>query len=157
VQIRKFIFIPLFLAMLAPRCQDSDVKSIAENLNRAAIAIDTAQSTVISAHEEGIINKNSADSVVVITVRVAYAIRAANVLTREFSELSEESRDHLLEILIPVLGALEDGLSNENLNIITNANVKSSVEISLRTALVALQTVQGFLKVRGATEGGSIQ
>jgi len=144
---KRFIFIPLLLLTMAPACSDSDLATLATNLNRAATAVDTVQGTVIAAHESDLISKADADSIVTITVKVARAIGLANSLTREFTNMPEDGRDQLVEILVPVMDTLEEGLMDENLGIITDAGLKSAIELGFRTALLGLQTAKTLLEV----------
>jgi len=144
---RKLLFIPLLLFVMAPACSDSDLENLALNLNRAATALGTVQGTVIAAHDTGVIDKPTADSIVTITVRVARAIDVANNLTRDFSTMPEGSRDQLLEILVPVADALQEGLTDANMGLITDAGTRSAVELGFRSALLALQGAQALLEV----------
>ena len=144
----KFLSFPV-IAMLcmAPACSDSDLENLALNLNRAATALGTVQDTVIAAHDTGLIDKPTADSIVTITVRVARAIGVANTLTRDFSTMPETGRDQLLEILVPVADALAEGLTDANMGLITDDGTRSAVELGFRTALLALQGAQALLEV----------
>jgi len=85
-----------------------------------------------------------------ICKEVQMAIVLANNLTRQFSELPPGGRDQLLEILIPVMDALEAAVSDEKLSIIIDDSLRSAVSIGLKTALEVLRTAQTILEVKDA-------
>ncbi len=156
----KVLLLPIIaMVCMAPACSDGDLETLATNLNRAATALGTVQDTVIAAHDDGMFSddvddqgvvtqtaKQKADVIVSITVRVARAIDIANELTRDFSTMPEGGRDQLLEILVPVAEALEEGLTDSNMGLITNAGTRSAIELGFRTALLALQGAQALLE-----------
>lgn len=162
MKLKSFIFIPLlWLVTMAPMCSDSNLANVAGGLNKASIAVDTVQSTVMEAFELGVFKddvdengvvtqtaKQKADTIVVLTVKVARAIGLANGLTREFTTMPEGGRDQLLEILLPVIETLEEGLTDESLDIIPDGDLKSAVEFGFRAALLGLQTAQTLLEAR---------
>lgn len=148
MRLKVFLLPIIAMTLMAPGCSDADLETLATNLNRAAIAVDTVQGTVIAAHDNGIIEKADADTIVTITVKVARAMVLANGLTREYSTMPEGGRDQLLEILLPVVEVIEEGLTDANMGIITDASLKSAVEMGFRTALLGLQTAKALLEAK---------
>ncbi len=144
---RRLLFIPLLLVGMSATCGDSDIQSIGDGLNRASIAVGTAQSAVISAFDAGLIDKSDADAIVTVAVKVARVIGEANALTREFSELPAGSRDELFEILVPVLGTIENALTDEQLNLITDEGLRSKIRLNFNIALAGIRIAQSFLEV----------
>ena len=151
---RKLMFLPLFsLVLMAGMCDEKDIVKIATALNTATKSVGVVQDTTIAAHDtlgEEVFPKADADAIVVICKEVQMAILLANNLTRQFSELPPGGRDQLLEILIPVMGALESAVSDEKLSIIIDGSLRSTVSTGLNTALGVMRTAQAILEVRDA-------
>ncbi len=139
--------IPLLLVVTAPSCGDDDLKRVGRTLNEAARSIQILQTTVIDARDADLINKNSADAVVTITVKVARAIGRANTLTRNFSRLDPEDRNGVLEILEPVLIALQAGAADEALTGITDDSLKASIKLAFAATITALQAAKAIMEV----------
>ena len=139
--------IPLLLTLTAPSCGDDDLKRVGRTLNQAVRDIQILQSEVIDARDADRINKDSADAVVLITVRVARAIGRANTLTRNFSRLDPEDRDGVLEILDPVLIALQAGAADEALTGITDQILKASIQLAFAATITAIETAKAIMEV----------
>jgi len=145
---RKLVSLPLFLVLIAAWCDEDNLTKIAQGLNSATTALQTVQNTVKNAFFAGVIEKTDADAYVKISVDVAAAIQLANDRTRAFSELPPEGRDEILEILVPVIETLAEGLTDEKLGIISDDDLRSKVKFGLTTALTGLKTAQALLGVQ---------
>lgn len=150
---RKLLFIPLALVMMGQMCSESDIEKIAVALNTATKSVGVVQDAVIAAHDslgEEVFPKADADAIVEICKEVQMAIVLANNLTRQFSELPPGGRDQLLEILIPVMDALEVAASDPELSHIADDTLRSAVALGFRTALGVMRTAQRILEVKDA-------
>lgn len=139
--------IPLLLVVTAPSCGNDDLKRVGRVLNEAVRSIQILQSTVIDAHDAGLMEKASADEVVSLTVRVAIAIGRANTLTRNFSRLEPDQRNNLLQILDPVLIALKEGVLDSELSGIADESLRASIKLGFESVITAIETVKLIIGV----------
>lgn len=139
---RKFLFVPLFLCMIAAGCGDA-LRSMAEGLNKAAISIGEVQGIIIAAWENDVITKAQSDQYIEdITVPVLSAIGAANGAVTLLIARESTDRDEMLEILPPVIEALSEALADDKIGLINNAATKAAVQLGLRSMVSALRTIQ---------------
>lgn len=144
---RKFLFVPLFLVCLAAGCGDA-LRSMAEGLNKAAVSIGEVQTIIIAAWENDVITKAESDQYIEgITVPVLTAISHANGAVALLIARDEVDRDELLEILPPVLAALDAALADEKIGLISNAGTKAAVQLGLVGIVTALTTIQALTEV----------
>ena len=150
---RKLLFLPLALVLMGAWCNESDIEKIATALNTATKSVGVVQDATIAAHDtlgEETFPKADADAIVQICKEVQMAILLSNNLTRQFSELPQGGRDQLLEILIPVMDTLEVAVSDTELSLITDDNLRAAVTLGFRTALGVMQTAQIILEASDA-------
>lgn len=150
---RKLLFLPLFLLAMGQSCSDSDLDRVAKSLNTATKTVGGVQDAVIAAHDtlgEEVFPKDDADAIVAVCKEVQMAIVLANNLTRNYTEMPEGGRDNLLDILVPVIEALEIAASSEKLSIIIDNSLRSVVSLGLNTALGVMRTAQTILEVNDA-------
>lgn len=139
---RKLLFVPLFLSMVAASCGGA-LQDIAEGLNDAAFSVGEVQTIIIAAWENDVITKEESDQYIEKgTVPVLTAIGHANGAVALLSARDEVDRDELLEILPPVIQALNDALTDENIGIIPNEGTKAAVTLGLQGIVTALTTIQ---------------
>lgn len=139
---RKFLFVPLFLTMIGASCGGA-LQDIAEGLNKAAVSVGEVQTIVIAAWENDVITKAESDGYIAGgTVPVLTAIGHANGAVAVLAARPEVERDELLEIIPPVIAALNDALSDEKLGIITNEGTKAAVSLGLNGIITALSVLQ---------------
>jgi len=139
--------IPLLLVVAAPSCGDDDLKRVGRTLNEAARSIQVIQATIIEAHGAGLISGLHADDLVEITVSVAKAIGEANILTINFSRLDPEDRDDLIEILEPILLALQKGGANASLSDIADENLRASIKLAFEITITAIQSTRAIVEI----------
>lgn len=141
---RKFLFLPLFVLCMAASC-DNALQEIAEGLNKGAISVGEVQGVIIAAWENDIITKEQSDQYIEnLTVPILTAIGHANGAVAVLAVRDEVDRDELLEILPPVIAALNDALADEKIGIIENAATQASVKLGLQGVLTALSTIQAL-------------
>jgi hypothetical protein len=139
---RKLLFVPLFLCMIAAGCSNA-LQSIAEGLNDAAFTIGEVQTIIIAAWENGVITKAQSDQYIEnITVPVISAIGHANGAVALLIARDEVDRDEILEILPPVIAALNAALGDEKIGIIDNVATQSAVRLGITGIITALATIQ---------------
>lgn len=139
---RKLMFLPLFLCMIAASCSGA-LEDIAEGLNDAAFSVGEVQTIIIAAWENGVITKEESDQYIAgITVPVISAIGHANTAVALLAIRDEVERDEILEILPPVITALNGALADENIGIISNPATQAAVKLGLQGILTALMTIQ---------------
>ena len=139
---RKLLFVPLFLTMIAAGC-DNALKTIAEGLNDAAFSIGEVQTIIIAAWENDVITKEQSDQYIEnITVPVLSAIGHANGAAALLIARESTDRDEILEILPPVIAALNEALSDEKIGIIENPATQAAVKLGLVGMVTALATIQ---------------
>lgn len=139
---RKFLFVPLFLSMVAAGCGGA-LQDIAEGLNKAAVSVGEVQTIVIAAWENDVITKEESDQYIESgTVPVLSAIGHANGAVAVLAARPEVERDELLEIIPPVIAALNDALSDQNIGVISNEGTKAAVTLGLNGIITALTVIQ---------------
>jgi hypothetical protein len=139
---RKFLFVPLFLCMIAAGCSNA-LQTIGEGLNDAAFSIGEVQTVIIAAWENDVITKAQSDQYIEgITVPVLSAIGHANGAVALLAARDEVDRDEILEILPPVIAALNEALSDEKIGIIDNVATQAAVKLGLVGMVTALTTIQ---------------
>ncbi|MCK5318255.1 MAG: hypothetical protein KAJ55_10085 [Anaerolineales bacterium] len=139
---RKLLFVPLFLTMIAAGCSNA-LQTIGEGLNDAAFSIGEVQTIIIAAWENDVITKAQSDQYIQnITVPVISAIGHANTAVALLAIRDEVDRDEILEILPPVIAALNEALGDENLGIIENPATQAAVKLGLNGIVTALTTIQ---------------
>jgi len=139
---RKFLFLPLFLCMIAAGCGGA-LQDLAEGLNKAAVSIGEVQTIIIAAWENDVITKAQSDQYIEgITVPVLSAIGHANGAVALLAARDEVDRDELLEILPPVIVAINAALADEKIGIIENPAIQASVKLGLVGIVTALTTIQ---------------
>ena len=139
---RKLLFVPLFLTMIAAGCSNA-LQTIGEGLNDAAFSIGEVQTIIIAAWENDVITKAQSDQYIEnITVPVISAIGHANTAVALLAIRDEVDRDEILEILPPVIAALNEALGDENLGIIENPATQAAVKLGLNGIVTALTTIQ---------------
>lgn len=144
---RRLILLPILLVLMAPSCPDA-LKDIARGLNTAAISVGEVQTLVISASDTGVITKESSDAFLEgATIPILTAIGHANTAVALLVAMEEQDRDEILEILPPVIEAIEGALADEKLGIISNEGTKASVLLTLQSIQAALNIVQASVEV----------
>lgn len=139
---RKLLFVPLFLSMIAAGCGNA-LQTIAEGLNDAAFSVGEVQTIIIAAWENDVITKEQSDQYIEnITVPVISAIGHANTAVALLAVRDEVERDEILEILPPVITALNLALGDENIGIIENPATKAAVSLGIQGIVTALTTIQ---------------
>lgn len=139
---RKFLFLPLFLVCLGAGCDDA-LRSMAEGLNKAAISVGEVQGIIIAASDNNVITKEESDQYLEgITVPVLSAIGTANGAVAILVARESTDRDEILEILPPVIAALNEALADDSIGLISNAGTKASVQLGLQAVVSALRTIQ---------------
>jgi len=140
--VRKLLFVPLFLCMIAAGCSNA-LKTIAEGLNDAAFSIGEVQTIIIAAWENDVITKAESDQYIEnITVPVLSAIGHANGAVALLIARDEVDRDEILEILPPVIAALNAALADEKIGIIENPATQAAVRLGITGIITALATIQ---------------
>ena len=150
---RKLLFLPLFLAASGAMCSDQ-LKDVSLTLNTAARGVEVVQGVVIGACAEAdgvctgdLIDKATADSFVTVTVKVALGIQTANRLTMQFSQMPGGGPAELLDIINPLLATLEDAISDEQLALVADLDLRSKIQVGLTAVKLAVDTAAGFLEV----------
>lgn len=139
---RKLLFVPLLLVCMAAGCDDA-LREITEGLNKAAVSVGEVQGIIIAAWENDVITKEQSDQYIEgITVPVLSAIGTANGAVALLVARDEVDRDEILEILPPVIDALNEALADEKIGLITNAGTKAAVQLLLRSVVSTLRTIQ---------------
>lgn len=139
---RKLLFVPLFLTMIAAGCSNA-LQTVAEGLNDAAFSIGEVQTIIIAAWENDVITKEESDQYIEgITVPVLSAIGHANGAAALLAARDEVDRDEVLEILPPVIAALNEALTDEKIGIIENPATQAAVKLGLQGIVTALTTIQ---------------
>ena len=139
---RKLLFVPLFLTMIAAGC-DNALQSIAEGLNDAAFTIGEVQTIIIAAWENDVITKAESDQYIEnITVPLISVIGHANGAVALLIARDEVDRDEIMEILPPVIVALNLALGDEKIGLIENPATQAAVRLGIQGALTALMTLQ---------------
>lgn len=141
---RKLLFVPLFFCMIAAGC-DNALKTIAEGLNDAAFSVGEVQTIIIAAWENDVITKAESDEYIEnITVPVLSAIGHANGAVALLIARDSVDRDEIMEILPPVIAALNEALSDEKIGIIENPATQAAVKLGLVGMVTALATIQAL-------------
>lgn len=145
---RRLLFIPLLLLVAtAERCPDS-LQKIAEDLNDAAVVTAATQDVVIAAWKSGVITKAVSDIFIEdVTIPILSAIGHANQAVKALDAKEDQNRDDLLEILPPVIEALQAALADEKIEVIKNDATRASIQLSLQGLLTALITLQAVTEV----------
>lgn len=145
---RRLLFIPLLLLVAtAERCPDS-LQKIAEGLNDAAVVTAATQDVVIAAWKSGVITKAVSDIFIEdVTIPILSAIGHANQAVKALDAKEDQNRDDLLEILPPVIEALQAALADEKIEVIKNDATRASIQLSLQGLLTALITLQAVTEV----------
>ncbi len=139
---RKLLFVPLFLTMVAAGCGNA-LQTIAEGLNDAAFTVGEVQTIIIAAWENDVITKEQSDQYIAgITVPVISAIGHANGAVALLVARDEVDRDEIMEILPPVIAALNAALGDDKIGIIENPATQAAVRLGIQGALTALMTLQ---------------
>jgi len=139
---RKLLFVPLFLTMIAAGCTNA-LQSIAEGLNDAAFTVGEVQTIIIAAWENDVITKAESDEYIEnITVPLISVIGHANTAVALLTVRDEVDRDEIMEILPPVIAALNLALSDEKIGIIKNPATQAAVRLGIQGVLTALMTLQ---------------
>lgn len=145
---RRLLFIPLLLLVAtAERCPDS-LQKIAEGLNDAAVVTAATQDVVIAAWKSGVITKAVSDIFIEdVTIPILSAIGHANQAVKALDAKEDQNRDDLLEILPPVIEALQAALADEKIEVIKNDATRASIQLSLQGLLTTLITLQAVTEV----------
>jgi len=139
---RKLLFVPLFLTMIAAGCSNA-LQTIAEGLNDAAFTIGEVQTIIIAAWENDVITKAESDQYIEnITVPLISVIGHANTAVALLAVRDEVDRDEIMEILPPVIAALNLALSDEKIGIIENPATQAAVKLGIQGVLTAMMTLQ---------------
>lgn len=139
---RKLLFVPLFLCMIAAGCGNA-LQSIAEGLNDAAFTIGEVQTIIIAAWENDVITKAESDQYIEnITVPLISVIGHANGAVALLVARDEVDRDEIMEILPPVIAALNEALGDDKIGIIDNVATQAAVRLGIQGVLTALMTLQ---------------
>jgi hypothetical protein len=145
---KRLAIIPLLTLLSCGAARDP--VRIARPLNEAARSIQVVQGAVITSHDLGLVDKETADAVVTITVRVARAIGEANRLTRNLSKIPEANRDSVLAIIGPVMQSLQAALLNPKLSGIADEQLRTRIMIGLQAGLTGLEAARSILEVQSA-------
>jgi hypothetical protein len=128
--------------MIAAGCSNA-LQSIAEGLNDAAFTIGEVQTIIIAAWENDVITKAESDQYIEgITVPLISVIGHANTAVALLAVRDEVDRDEIMEILPPVITALNLALSDEKIGIIENPATQAAVRLGIQGVLTAIMTLQ---------------
>lgn len=137
-----FIALALFVSLTA--CSDPSLKKIAQ----AELDIEQAQAAAIvslnTLHNSGSISDADVQTVGAILVKVNQADAQAIMITKNLATLDPASRSTLRDLIVPVLNAVNFGLSQGIVNI-QNPTAKAAIAASLSAIATSLTIIQSSL------------
>ena len=142
---RAPIFV-LLCALVFPGCGDG-LRDAAHSLLILGKTVAVLQETAINANQAGLLDRPTTNVIMETTLQISLAGKEASVLTRNYAELPEESRDELLEIIKPAILSVRAAVSDPRISGIKDEGTRLSVEAYLATIGVLLESVRTFLEV----------
>ena len=125
----------------APATPSTALQKLATRIDDAAKAVGTLQTTVINANQAKLISDSETASILAICSKMNQAGLQASALTRQYTTLPAGTGPTLLQIINPIVAAVQNALSSGLVNI-TNQTVRNDVQAALTTLQAALAAVQ---------------
>lgn len=117
------------------------LQKLATGIDDASKAVAALQTTVINANTQKLISDSETAAILTICSKVNQAGLQTSALTRQYTTLPAGTGPTLLQIINPIVAAVQNALATGLVNI-TNATVKNDVQAALTTLQAALAAVQ---------------
>jgi hypothetical protein len=141
---RKTLAAVVLSAMTLVSCSDPTLTKVAKGLTDYGAAIHGVETSVIQAQQQGVITVEQARPVIMLLVKLNDAGVQASALTRNLTKLPAANKGQLVQILSPVIQALQQATSSGLIGV-PDGPTKTNILIGLNTALLALNTIQPLL------------
>lgn len=139
--------IPLVLLLLIS-CSDTDLQRVGKTLLVASKAIGEVQSTVTAANAQKLISDDSTRIILETCLKANLAGKQAVSITREISKLDTVSREQLIQILKPIVGALQNSITTDLIPI-KDVDTRLKVQTGLALAQSSINTIIIILAATG--------
>jgi hypothetical protein len=144
----KKYFLPLLLLLTFSACTDDDLTTVSKSLLVAAKSINTVQTTVISANEQGLITDETTAQILTGCVKANQAGQQAVAITRSISKLDPSSRTQMAPMVQAALSAIQASLVVD-LSGIKNPQTKAIITSGLSAAQTSLNVALSMLMIGG--------
>lgn len=114
---------------------EADLRRVGEALRDTAASIAVFEQVILDANKQGTLSDDTARPLIAIVLQVSQAGKQATIATTEIHRLAPADRQQILNILVPVIDAVQKGLTD---NIVTISDLKTRQD--LRTVLLLVQT-----------------
>jgi len=139
--LRLRIAAALLLLVVLAACQDATLKKIAQ----AELDVEQTQATAIKSldtlYSAGSITAADVQTVGGILKQINVANGQAIAITKNLAQLDPASRSNLRDIIVPLLNAVNAGLTNGVINI-KDPTARASISASLSAIAVSLTIIQ---------------
>lgn len=139
--------IPLLLLLLVS-CTDSDLQKVGKTLLVASKAIGEVQTSVITSNQQGLISDDTTRVILETCLRANMAGKQATAVTREISKLDTVSREQLIQILKPIVAALQTSITQDIIPI-KDVDTRIKVQTGLALAQSSINTIIIILAATG--------
>ena len=136
----------VLLLLTFPACEDSDIALITDKLDEASIASKTAGTAIEGMYDQGFLSAELALDITQAALEFDRVLLEAIEVTRAVHSLDQPQRDQIIEILQPVLEALDRVIQKTEL--IESDKAKLAIRAGLITAQTALEHIQAVIKSR---------
>jgi len=154
--VRKYVLIRLLVGMfvltaVAAKCEDKDLKKVADGLDDTVAALSAAQKVVITANTPAtpggpkLLSDDATIKIGGALIRVNEAVIKGVEATREIAKLDEPSRQQIIKILDPIVKAVGDILASPDIAGIPNEGTRTGIRIAIEAVRTNLTAVQAAI------------
>ena len=140
---RIYLYTVFALALVMAACTDQQLTKLSQALNDVAQANNQLAHTIIDANKAGTLSDSDAAAILGVNLKIAQAGQQATALTRNLTKLAPADRTGVLNVLKPVLAAVNDAVASGLVGIkdpVTKSRVQA-VLVTIQTGLNAAQVV----------------
>jgi hypothetical protein len=134
----------LFLCLTVQACRDNQLKVLAKTCRSVQIACEEVFKDAVQMRQEGILTQEETNQVILVARKVLVASDQANQMIEPLATLDPNSKVKVLDLLKPVLAALDSGLQ-EGVFGIKNSLAKERVNIALTAIRASLNVAVQLL------------
>jgi hypothetical protein len=140
-QAQALLLVVLLLSLFQSSCSDGDLKKVSKALVVTAEVVGQVQTDVIAANAQKLISDDTTRSILEACNRISLAGKEATAVTRNLTKLDISTKSQVLEILKPVLLALDNAITKDII-VIADQSTRDNVRLSLVSIQSALNSIQ---------------
>jgi hypothetical protein len=136
IQSSRAIALALLLTLAVSACTDKKLRDLVNASDKIAETVTVVQKAAVDSENANLVTRNQARAIMQLSIQVSQANNSAMDIARDLSKLDEPSREQLLEVLKPIIAAVNAGVNDQNILGIQDVKTRDAI----RGGFVAIQT-----------------